>query len=217
MAFMFSKCSKIISILMLLMLLCMLLIPVLADEETLGTDDDLTGYVVPEEGSSGESDMEEVGANPWALIVPTFIDDGLDKILIFSIRADEVTYLLTSNMGGKMFMGHELPDIASTIVCEAYLNHSWNYISGDWAGMPQNLNEAISYGVCYYTYDYAVDDYIYKAVGRGYVTTEELGGYSRAEIEIAGNFEQNEAYYSFVKNRFYGGYVYGTLDIYWKP
>lgn len=66
-------------------------------------------------------------------------------------------------------------------------------------------------GVCYYGYSYAKKEYIY--IGVIYQSARH-GVLSQQSYPIAGTLENGKTYYSYVKNIYPAGYVYGTWEIY---
>lgn len=173
---------------------------------------------------------DSTGRNPNSRIIPGDIElddpviweDGATAWTeIFSIDAVKVTDLLTSDENihvDKSFRLSDLPSYATAILCEATLNHSLE-------GVTVRQDGYVQYGVCIYAYDYDVEDWLYKSVYINSLLTEELGRIIRVTFDIDEHLKSGETYYSFVKN-FYGydgddstedgGYVYGTLTLYYS-
>lgn len=168
--------------------------------EYLGTEENITGYIVPEDDSSEQ--------NSRALDEPIrFVEGGgVVYTLIFSITAAKVTDLLPSNVGGKSFSLTTLPSAATNILCRGMLYHSLD-------GQVNSLEPMMYGGVCYYGYNYLYEYDTYISV---YSLDAESGVFAKGSFSISEILKSNVTYYSFVKNRYPGGYVYGTWEIYYS-
>ena len=200
----FTRC---LSVLLVLVLLSPLVISANAIEEPsdgyLGTSEDITGYIIPEENDNSPSSR--------VVILPIQPDLGGNQYTeIFSITATHVTQLLTSNHGGKSFEIDSLPNTAQYLLISGRLNHSLEENG-------QHLADYISIGVCYYTYSYFYDDYIYDSVYSIYYDHGYAGGTLLEEkFKIDDYLEDDITYYTFVKNSYPAGYVHGTVSLYYS-
>ncbi len=198
----FTK-SAVVMIIMGLMLMSMC-IPVGAEnyesdsEGFIGFDSDISGYLIPDNEGNGERSVD-----PITQII--YDDAGTAYYKIFSIRADRVTGLLTSNVGGKSFVRSDLPSNAKYILCLGELHHS----------LEDEIYQAqdIMYGgVCYYGYNHLYGEDTYNAICRAYPEADHS---VEMKFTIA-KIEPDTTYYSYVKNLYLDGYVYGTLTIYYS-
>lgn len=192
-----KKYISVISMILVFALLCSATLRASAEELYLGTSEDITGYIIPDTpGETCDTDGDTV--------VDQMPGDG--NPVIFSIRANRVSYLLTSKTGEKSFTRDSLPDGAQRIICDINLDHS--------LANEEHLDGAVSAGVCYYGYSSLHQANIYISVFKSYVPFESMGVTYQTDFLIAGNLQFGKTYYSFVKNEYGAGYVYGTVTLY---
>ena len=114
--------KKMISVLLAFILLVTMSVPAFAESsDYLGTDDDITGEIIPDD--SQDSNLGR------ATNLPIQIGDGgLDRYAeIFTITAANVTNLLPSSVGAKSFNPAMLLQNATTIIGIAELYHCCMY------------------------------------------------------------------------------------------
>lgn len=167
----------------------------------LGTDDNVSGQILPEEK---ESDCQG-----RAVTFPVQIGDGVSYYEIFTITANEVYDMLPSSKGGKSFRINDLPSGAAYILCYGILNHSL-------AGQVGMVGPIVTAGVCDYHYSSQYGDYIYDSIYIVEVDEFELGTVVTKKKPISGYLVNNTTYYSYVKNEYPAGYVSGTFKIYYS-
>lgn len=194
------------SILSIVLVSCMILtmvLPVGAQEVVIGTDEDITGYLVPDEYE--ESQKERGGS------YDDLFDGGNPRVLIFSITAAQVTQLLTSNAGNKSFQVESLPSEAKRLIIQANLNHSLQNESG----ITGNLNECVIAGLCYYGYSAQIGGYGYISVASANVPQGQFGQTYTFDFMIDDVLTSGVTYYTYVKNTYPSGYVYGSVQLYY--
>lgn len=179
-------------------------LPVAAQEVYLGSSDDLTGYIIPEDSNKQTRGDDDFSQSPGDL--------SGNYPLIFSVTANEVTSLLTSNVGGKSFRTSQLPDSAIRIICRGTLSHSLQDVSG----ITGSLKNYVKAGVCYYGYSSQYDDYVYISVYTTGPSSVGLGNQFEGSFLIDGTLESDVTYYSYIKNTYPTGYVFGTLGLYYS-
>lgn len=187
------------SMILVFVLLSSVTLSASAEELYLGTSEDITGYIIPD--APGET--RDTGGDT---VVGQMPEDG--NPTIFSITASRVYELLTSDAGNKSFTRGSLPSDAKRIICEMNLNHS--------LADSVYLDEAISAGVCYYGYSPKYQDNVYISVFSVYIPFDSFGDTYRADFLISESLQFGKTYYSFVKNRYGAGYVYGTVTLYYS-
>lgn len=195
---------KISAIILIFCLLSTTQFPVAAQESYLGSDDDLSGYIIPDDNNKQTRGGDDFSHESGDLIG--------NNPLIFSITAAEVTSLLASSAGGKSFTISQLPSTATRIICRGTLSHSLQDVSG----ITGSLYECVEAGVCYYGYSSQYNDYIYISV---YVIGPSRGGLGQqfeGSFLIADRLESGVTYYSYVKNTYPAGYVFGTVGLYYS-
>ena len=116
---------------------------------------------------------------------------------------------VTSNAGGKSFTTSQLPAGAIRIICRGTLSHSLQ----DTPGIIGSLEEFVEAGVCYYGYSVEYNDYVYIPVYTTGPSSVGLGQQFEGSFLIAGRLESDKTYYSYVKNKYPAGYVFGTLEL----
>lgn len=195
------KIKRYISLVISLCLILTMILPAYAEEIVIGTNDNITGYLIPD-----ESDQKERGGSYEE-------DFGGDtaRVLIFSINAANVTQLLTSNVGNKQFQVESLPSQAKRIIVQANLSHSLQGVSG----ITGNLNETAIAGVCYYGYSPLYNDYVYISVASAHVPQGQFGHTFTFNFLIQNVLNSGISYYSYVKNSYGAGYVYGSVQLYY--
>ena len=174
-----------------------------SNETILGTESDNTGYLVPD--TESEVNKSRAGFSP------IFKDEGTGSIYteIFSITAVQVTELLASSKGAKSFSNGTLPDAANYILCRATLEHSLENVV--------NITSAFAKaGICYYGYNELYGEDTYIAVATISFFEEDLGKTLERKDAISDIVDWNESYYSYVKNCYPSGYVYGTVSLYYS-
>lgn len=195
------KIYRILSLMIFCSIMCTMTTPIFAQEDYLGTNDDLTGYVIPDGDSENSRVRDDISQESGSEL-------GTDP-LIFSITAAQVSNLLTSNAGGKSFTISQLPSSAYKIVCMGTLFHS----RGDNEAIPEINYEYIEAGVCYYGYNPRNGEYEYISVYEIGLTIDEYGQPFERSFLIDDVLVDGETYYSYVKNTHGGGYVYGTFKL----
>lgn len=197
-----KKC--LMSLIGVVTICCILLsssLPAFASSEYLGTDEDFSGYIIPQyEGST-------YGIGPG--FSEDYIDPDGDYPIIFSITAVEVHTLLASSAGGKSFNLNQLPINAKKIICKANVSHTLK----DVPGYIWDVNEATKVGVCYYGYSDLHSGYVYIPVYYEYVPVASFGTTFEFEFNIADYLERGVTYYSFIKNMYDTGYISGTVTL----
>lgn len=172
-------------------------------EVILGSDADISGYLV--ENDEDTSKQSRVLAEP-SVPVKVIDSGGYTYYSIFSITANEVTKLLTSNVGGKTFSISSLPSDANYILCTGTLNHS----------LYEEVHISVPFmygGICYYGYNYLYEENTYISV---FSVDAEPGVQAEGKFKISDYLTRNVTYYSYVKNNYPAGYVYGTWEIYYS-
>ena len=159
-------------------------------KEVLGGINMESGYLVLDD--SGNNNMSRAIVYPHLPGNPTAYE-------IFSIEGREVTQLLVSKQGLKSFGLGTLPSNAKKIICEAKLYHSL---------AEQTVNASMSCGVCHFDANRQI-----------YVSDMGMDA-EHGEIEyqtftISGNLSSGVTYYSYIKNEYPTGYVWGDLTIYY--
>ena len=192
--------KRILSGILVSCLILTMVIPVGA-EEFIGTDSDITGYLISE-----QDEQKERGT-----FLPEDLEGGTSYVKIFSITANQVTQLLTSNSGNKKFRTSDLPASAKRIIVRASLNHSLQ----DVEGIIGNLNEQVTAGVCYYGYNYEIGENGYVSVESEHVPLFGWGSTFECNFLIANKLQSGVYYYSYVKNKYPSGYVYGNVQLYY--
>ena len=177
---------------------------VVAQENYLGTDDDLSGYIVSDDYNGQTRVHDDFSQESGDLIG--------NNPLIFSLTAAEVTSLLTSKVGGKSFTTSQLPATAIRIICRGTLSHSLQ----DIPGITGSLQECVEAGVCFYGYSSMYHDYVFQSVYTTGPHSVGLGQQFEGSFLIEGKLKSNETYYSYVKNTYPAGYVFGTLNLYYS-
>lgn len=156
----------------------------------LGGIEDESGYLIPDEPSTNNSSravhLPELPGNPTAYE-------------IFSIKATKVTNLLTSNAGGKSFNLSQLPTSARTIICQGTLYHSLADVT---------VNASMSGGICHF--DANRQEYVSDIKK----TAEHGITFTRSDT-ISTKLSDGVFYYSYIKNEYPTGYVWGNLTIYY--
>lgn len=200
--------KKIISFVLVSAIVFIMYIPASAQDEFLGTDDDITGYIVPEDDDNRERVVK----------FPVQIGDGaLDNyVKIFSIRAENVTTLLPSSYGGKSFYLSDLPAYADNIILIATLHHSLEDYVADGNSTWPHLDEMVQTGVCYYGYSPDVNDYAYRSICSFYLLEDELGETWKFSFSIDDYLDPYVEYFTFVKHNYYTGHVYGDVHLYYE-
>lgn len=193
--------------LFILILACILLVNILpqTSAETLQTDSDvilgddsnITGYIVPDEDE--DSQDQRVASDQIIFDGP----GGGRYTKIFSITASQVSDLLTSAQGSKSFTLSSLPSTASYILCRGTLYHSITDIVHN--------EDIMRGGICYYGYSSLYQKNMYISV---IYKSAEHGVLVEQSYKISDYLESGKTYYTFVKNRYGAGYVYGTWEIY---
>lgn len=186
------------SFILIFVILSPITLSVSAEELYLGTEEDITGEIIPDAqnqtygiGDTAEDQMPGDG-------YPT----------LFSITDNDITKLRTSNKWGKSFTKASLPTGTKRIICGINLNHTLLDSVG------HSLDGAITAGVCYYGYNELYNEDTYKSVYTAYVPYEKIGVSYQTEFLIEEYLEPGVTYYSYFKNGYPAGYVYGTLTLY---
>lgn len=188
-----------IAMILVLTLLCPTTLCVSAEDVYLGTDEDITGEIVPDDADK----TRDTGSDT---VVDQMPGDG--NPTIFSITAENVTTLLASRKSGKSFTRESLPSNAKRIIYEIQLNHS--------LADSLYMGDVIVAGVCYYGYSSQYQGNIYFSVHSSCVPLELLGVRYQTDFLISENLEYGTPYYSYVKNKYGDGYVYGTVTLYYS-
>lgn len=172
----------------------------------MGTENDLSGYIIEDENENGRAITfpEQIGGD----------DSGVEYSEIFTITGQEVTGLLVSSLGHKEFYLSDLPYGTSTILLYANLHHSLEDYDDGETQWP-HLDEMVKFGICYRDYSTAQDTYVFIPVFSRYLLESELGEEIIASCDVDYYLRSNVCYYSFIKHRYYTGYVYGTLGLYY--
>lgn len=199
--------KKTISFLMVAVLAFAMYVPASAQGEFLGTDEDVTGYIIPDD----EENRERV------VIFPVQIGDGSmnDYPLIFSITAANVTTLLPSSYGGKSFYINDLPYYAENLILRATLHHSLEDYEADGNSLWPDLDDEVIAGVCYYWYNNMSGQGEYASVFLLSYKEEQLGETLQCTFSIADYLDPNVEYFTYVKNHYCSGYVYGNVYLYY--
>jgi hypothetical protein len=132
------------------------------------------------------------------------------SVKIFTLTDNYVTTLRTSNAIGKSFTLREKPAIAKRILCVATLDHSLR--SDEMSG---RLNDVAIYGVCEFVYFPVIGSWQYDAVASYGYTFSELGTRTQFSFGISDYLEDGVEYFTYIKNRYPAGYVFGSMTAYW--
>lgn len=199
---------RAISLVSTVVLVCTMFTTGFAQEYSLGTDEDISGYILEESPNS----------NARVITFPEQIGDGGSEFNypeIFTIEAREVTYLLTSNVGSKDFMLSDIPSSATIMIFKATLHHSFEDYDDGETTWP-DLHEKVKFGICKYDYNTVSDEYEYISVYSYYVAEDELGTEIINSFIIDTYLDSSVRYFTYIKNCFHSGHVYGTVGLYYN-
>lgn len=101
------------------------------------------------------------------------------------------------------------------MIFKATLHHSLEDYDDGETTWP-NLHEQVKFGICDYVYNTVSDEYEYIPVYSYFVAEDELGTEIIDSFIIDTYLELSVRYFSFIKNCFCDGYVYGTLGLYYN-
>lgn len=176
--------------------------------EVLGTPDDISGYILPdEESTSGFASGDLAGTD---MVVIPDVGEGSKWTTIFSIRAGEVRDLLVSGEGKKTFRRCDLPYEAKEFLITGRLYHT--------AEKCPTGQGPIRCGICYYDLWKNVYVRVYSVYSHNNEfiwETVSVDTVMERVPDCCGHDRKTEILHTFVKNYAGYGYVYGDMSLYY--